>query len=86
MRKLAEKYLSVDYIRIRIGRAGSAHSNIIQRVRLLHHLVWRCAHRQIGHLVRPEQQEAGHLRPSSVDATFAHSDLLQFEERCRLPR
>jgi hypothetical protein len=86
MRKLARKYLSVDYIRIRIGRAGSAHSNVIQRVSLLRSLVWQCANRQIGHLVRPEQQEAGNLRPSSVHATLTHSDLLQFEERCRLPR
>jgi hypothetical protein len=32
MRKLARKYLSIDHICIRIGRAGSAHSNVIQRV------------------------------------------------------
>jgi hypothetical protein len=76
MRKLARKYLSTDHIRIRIGRAGSAHSNVIQRVSLLCPLVWQYAHYATGHLVRPEQQEAGHLRPSSVHATFAYPYLL----------
>ena len=32
MRKLARKYLSIDHIRVRIGRAGSAHSNVKQQV------------------------------------------------------
>lgn len=85
MRKLARKYLSMDHIRIRIGRAGSAHSNVIQRVSLPPPLGWKYAHWQIGDLVRPEQQEAGHLRSSSVNATLAYFDLLQFEKRCRLP-
>jgi len=31
-RKLARKYLSIDHIRIRIGRAGSAHGNVKQQV------------------------------------------------------
>ena len=32
MRKLAKKYLAVDHVRIRIGRAGSVHMNVKQNV------------------------------------------------------
>ncbi|KAK7537113.1 putative DEAD/DEAH box RNA helicase [Phyllosticta citribraziliensis] len=31
-RRLAKEYMSEDYVRIRVGRAGSTHSNITQRV------------------------------------------------------
>jgi ATP-dependent RNA helicase DDX3X len=76
MRKLARKYLSIDHIRIRIGRAGSAHGNIKQQVRTYSFSSWRQIHWQIGFLVRPEQQEAGHLRPSSFYATITDDDFL----------
>ena len=33
-RKLAKSYLSKDYIRVRVGRAGSTHGNITQQVLL----------------------------------------------------
>ena len=32
-RALAKEYMSGDHIRIRVGRAGSSHKNIIQKVR-----------------------------------------------------
>lgn len=32
-RELARKYLAIDHVRIRVGRAGSTHQNITQRVR-----------------------------------------------------
>lgn len=31
-RKLAREYLRNDYIRIRVGRPGSSHLNVVQRV------------------------------------------------------
>jgi ATP-dependent RNA helicase DDX3X len=31
-RELARKYLAIDHVRIRIGRAGSTHENIMQQV------------------------------------------------------
>jgi ATP-dependent RNA helicase DDX3X len=31
-RELARKYLAVDHVRIRIGRAGSTHQNVEQQV------------------------------------------------------
>lgn len=31
-RELARKYLAIDHVRIRIGRAGSTHENIMQEV------------------------------------------------------
>ena len=31
-RALAKEYMANDYIRIRVGRVGSTHKNIIQRV------------------------------------------------------
>jgi ATP-dependent RNA helicase DDX3X len=34
MRKVAKKYLANDHVRIRIGRAGSAHINVTQ------HVIW----------------------------------------------
>ncbi|KAK7551652.1 DEAD/DEAH box RNA helicase [Phyllosticta citricarpa] len=34
-RRLAREYMSEDYVRIRVGRAGSTHSNITQRVYLV---------------------------------------------------
>jgi ATP-dependent RNA helicase DDX3X len=51
MRKLARKYLSIDHIRIRIGRAGSAHGNIKQQVSAYSFSPRRRTHRQIGFLV-----------------------------------
>ena len=32
MRRIAKKYLENDHVRIRIGRAGSTHANVIQKV------------------------------------------------------
>lgn len=32
-RAVAREYMSKDHIRIRVGRAGSSHMNIVQRVR-----------------------------------------------------
>lgn len=32
-RQVAKQYMSADHIRIRVGRAGSSHMNITQRVR-----------------------------------------------------
>ena len=32
MRKLAKKFLGIDHVRIRIGRAGSTHINVKQQV------------------------------------------------------
>lgn len=32
-RAVAKEYMSKDHIRIRVGRAGSSHMNIIQKVR-----------------------------------------------------
>lgn len=32
-RQVAKQYMSTDHIRIRVGRAGSSHMNITQRVR-----------------------------------------------------
>ena len=34
-RALAKEYMSSDHIRIRVGRAGSSHSNVTQKVRAL---------------------------------------------------
>lgn len=31
-RKLARDYMGEDYVRIRVGRAGSAHSNVAQNI------------------------------------------------------
>lgn len=33
-RKLARKFLSADHVRVRIGRPGSCHVNVIQNVSL----------------------------------------------------
>ena len=59
MRKIARKYLSIDHIRIRIGRAGSAHGNVKQQVNTyslslslsLSLTSWWHTHWQIGFLV-----------------------------------
>lgn len=31
-RKLAKQYLSQDHVRLRVGRAGSSHHNVVQDV------------------------------------------------------
>lgn len=41
-RQVAKQYMSTDHIRIRVGRAGSSHMNITQRVRRLLFLIARC--------------------------------------------
>jgi superfamily II DNA/RNA helicase len=33
-RELARKHLDIDHVRIRIGRVGSSHTNVVQQVRL----------------------------------------------------
>src|SRR6266498_4090787 len=33
LREIARKYLAVDHVRIRVGRAGSTHANVTQQVR-----------------------------------------------------
>lgn len=38
-RQVAKQYMSTDHIRIRVGRAGSSHMNITQRVRRLLFLI-----------------------------------------------
>jgi hypothetical protein len=82
MRKLARKYLSIDHICIQIGRAGSAHSNVVQRASPLRPLIPPSANFNVGHLVRPGEQKTGNLRPSSLHATFSYPHLLQLKERC----
>jgi ATP-dependent RNA helicase DDX3X len=32
LREIARKYLAADHVRIRVGRAGSSHSNVAQQV------------------------------------------------------
>lgn len=32
-RQVAREYMSDDHVRIRVGRAGSAHANVLQNVR-----------------------------------------------------
>ena len=34
-RQLARKYLASDHVRIRVGRVGSTHKNILQQVNFL---------------------------------------------------
>jgi ATP-dependent RNA helicase DDX3X len=38
-RQIARQYLSTDHVRIRVGRAGSAHKHVIQQVRRFPSLV-----------------------------------------------
>jgi superfamily II DNA/RNA helicase len=33
-RKLAKQYLNQDHVRLRVGRAGSSHHNVVQNVRM----------------------------------------------------
>ena len=33
-RKLAKTYLSKEHVRVRVGRAGSSHKNIVQNVKM----------------------------------------------------
>jgi ATP-dependent RNA helicase DDX3X len=32
LREIARKYLAVDHVRVRVGRAGSTHANVAQQV------------------------------------------------------
>lgn len=41
-RQVAKHYMSADHIRIRVGRAGSSHINITQRVRKPSSFITRC--------------------------------------------
>lgn len=38
-RQIARQYLSNDHVRIRVGRAGSAHKNVVQQVRTFSHVL-----------------------------------------------
>lgn len=38
-RAVAREYMSKDHIRIRVGRAGSSHMNIVQKVRVSFHVL-----------------------------------------------
>ena len=83
MRKLARKFLAVDHVRIRIGRAGSVHANVKQQVSFPC-LSWSlclliCLP---GDLRREKQQATSHLRPASSHAAISYTHLLQLQEGC----
>lgn len=59
-RHLAKQYMSADHIRIRVGRAGSSHMNITQRVRRpLSHIArsWLLTMHQVEHVEERDKRE-----------------------------